>query len=156
MHGQRKPRTPRKICCDPMRRAILSAAKITPGELKQVLQPLEDAYEALRTGTATLLHWQIAASAVNVALAIEQRGIVRGLAAEFNAAERDLQRIEKRATAEGRWRSPTLYAAEIKSIRAAVKYHKHQLLQLSAGEAHEAYQTAINRIRGQNGLVMRS
>jgi hypothetical protein len=152
-HG-RKPRRLRPMAVNTFDMAINAAGKLTKRELDGVMAPTLAAHKALREGVATELQWQVLASAMTVALRIEQSGIVRGLREHMVAAQTALQGIERRAMASGAWRPTALYYGELDDIGTAINLHRYQLSQLSAGELREIYRQALADVRCSGGRVV--
>ena len=128
--------------------------RLTAQELSHVLGPIETSMTALREGVATEMQWSILASAVEIALAVEDKGTVRGLRGHLEAAERALQGIKLRAMASGEWRHTALYYQELDDVKAAVELHRFQLEQLSSAEAIKALDLAKGRVRAAGGRVI--
>lgn len=159
MAGKTKPKRRRHVreTLNPIRLAINTATRLTDAEIAGVMQSIESGAEAMRTGTATAANWLNLVTAAQVAICIEEQGIVRGLSEPLHGADRILAAIEARATAAtGRWRAPTLYPAELRAIRELVRLHRFQIQQLSAGEFQAAVRRAINLQRSRGGRVLRA
>ncbi|WP_367847036.1 hypothetical protein [Rhodoferax sp. WC2427] len=155
MNGLRKPRQVRWTkCADTISTAILGATKLTATERASVLEPLQDAHKALREGVATQWQWTQFASAMEVAQAIEQRGVVRGLKAHLYAAELALQAIERRAMRCKTWQAVPLDLEELDTLAIAINLHEFQLTQLGASEFHAAVKTALGHITSSAGQVL--
>jgi hypothetical protein len=147
MSANKKPRKayrPRPVTAQTMTLALHHAAKPAAADRKEVLSMLGSAIKALREGVATEHQWSIAAGSVTVALAIERRGIVRGLSGYINTAEQALQGIYDRAqrTGGGRWMRPTLYFFEIEALNDLVWLHTLQLSKLGRAEFLSAIDAA--------------
>lgn len=150
----RKPRRPRWLPTDTLQLASRRVAKLSASEIADVMQPLKAAFQALRQGVATEWQWNIVASAINCAQAIEAQGVVKGLHEHLHAAELALQGIQRRAMATREWRPTALYYLELDSIRDAVDLHEFQLRQLSHGEAMRAIAYAEAEVRSTGGRVV--
>lgn len=139
MASNKKPRKayrPRPITADTMALATHFAAKPSAADRAEVLGMLRQALTALRQGVATEHQWSVAAGSVTVALAIEHRGIVRGLLGHLKAAEQALQDIYDRAlrTGGGRWVRVTLYYQELDALQTFLDLHAFQVKQLGRAE----------------------
>lgn len=157
MSGRSKParrRAIRPVTLDPITLAIHRASKPPAQDIEAVLQPMRESFTALREGVASELQWAVLASSVNVALTIENQGVVTGLAAHLKAAERALQEIYHRAIAGGQWRAAALYWQEIDAIDEFIPLHKFQLEQLSRGEVIRAMNQTEAAIRSCKGSVI--
>ena len=155
MTSGRKPRRPRWLpTADTMKLASHRAARLSQAEVAEVMQPLRQAFQALREGVASEWHWSIAASAVNAAKAIERQGVVKGLHEHLRSADAALQAIYTRAMATGPWRPTPLHWHELDAIHAAVDLHEYQLKQLSRGEVLRAIDKAAAEIRSTGGRVV--
>jgi hypothetical protein len=133
---------------------LRQVTRLTTHELGQVLGPVDASMTALREGVATELQWSILASTVEIAIAVEDKGAVRGLRGHLVAAERALQGIKLRAMATGEWRPTALYYQELDDVKAAVELHRFQLEQLSSAEAIKALDLAKGRVRAAGGRVI--
>lgn len=158
MAGKTKPKRRRQVreLLNPIRVAINAATRLTDAEIAGVMQSIDAAAEAMRTGTATAANWLNLVTAAQVAICIEEQGLVRGLYEPLHEADRALAAIEARArAATGQWSAPTLYAAELLAIRELVHLHRFQIRQLSAGEFRAAVRRAIALQRSRGGRVLR-
>jgi hypothetical protein len=157
MNGQRKPRRVRwPANVDTFELARRLATRVTPAELASVIDPMDDAFKALRKGVASEWQWALLASSVNVAKAIEKKGVVRGMREHWNAADIALANIRIRAMAAGAWKPTALYFHELDTIREAMHLHKFQLQQLSLGEAIDALAYAEAEIRSSGSKVIKT
>ena len=140
----RKAYRPRPVTADTMALALHHAAKPAQQDRAEVLGILRAAIGSLCAGTGSEQDWSITAGSVSVAQAIEQQGIVRGLAGHLAAAELALQAIYDRcARAQGRiWLRPTLTLAEIDALRLLLQLHSYQVHQLGRAELLAAMATA--------------
>jgi len=147
MSRNKKPRKayrPRPVTAQTMTLAMHYAAKPPPAERREVLGLLSGAIQALREGVATEHQWSIAAGSVTVALAIERKGIVRGLLGHLKATEQALQDIYDRAlrTGGGRWVRVTLYYQELDALQTYMDLHAFQVKQLGRAEFLAAVEAA--------------
>lgn len=153
-HG-RPPRRPRYApATNTISLVLRQVTRLNAHELGHVLGPIEASMTALREGVATELQWSILASAVEIALAVEDKGAVRGLRGHLVAAEQALQGIKLRAIATGKWRATALYYQELDDVKAAIELHHFQLEQLSTAEAIKALDLARGRVRSAGGRVI--
>lgn len=139
MSRNKKPRKayrPRQVTAHTMTLAMHYAAKPAAADREEVFGLLSSAIQALREGVATEHQWSIAAGSVTVALAIENRGIVRGLLGHLKTAEQALQDIYDRAlrTGGGRWVRVTLYYQELDALQTFLELHAFQVHQLGRAE----------------------
>lgn len=147
----KKPRKlykPKPISAETMTLAKHFAAKPSANDRAEVLGLLRTAITALRQGVATEHQWSVVAGSVSVALAIEARGIVRGLSEHFHTAELALQNIYTRALEKGNghWHRVTLYASELTALDTLFDLHKFQVDQLGRAE----FLAAIDAAQKQN------
>lgn len=151
-------RPPRRVRFLPtphiMDQVVRKVTRLTAHELGQVLGPIDSSLKALREGVASELQWSILASSVEIAIAIEDKGQVRGLRGHLEAAEQALQGIKLRAMASGEWIATALYYQELDDVKAAVELHRFQLEQLSSAEAVKAIDLAKGRVRAAGGRVI--
>jgi hypothetical protein len=151
-HGLRIPRVARALV-DPIRHAIEGAAKPSAANIKQIVQALELAGNAMREGVATAGDWGVIAGALDMSIAIERGGIVRGLMGHFEASQRVLQTIHDRAMATGQWQRTALWYYELDELATFIDLHTYQLGQLSRGELEQALDRAIAKIRSEGCTV---
>jgi len=152
----RKPRRPRWLPTNTLTLARHRAGKLSGEELASVMRPLQAAFTAMRRGVATELDWSHLASAVNVAMAIEAQGIVKGLREHFTAAELAIAGIKRRAMDSGEWKPTALYYLELDALTTAIELHQFQLENLSHGEFNRALDHAEAEIRSTGGLVIQA
>lgn len=140
----RKAYRPRPVTDDTMMVAKHFAAKPSAADQAEVLGLLASAIKALREGVATEHQWSTAAGSVAVALAIERRGIVRGMHGHFKLAEEALQAIYDRAlrTGGGRWVRVPLYFYERDALDDLLVFHTFQVQQLGRAELLAAIDAA--------------
>ncbi len=157
MSGRTKPRRMRMrpvSRLDPVSLAMCRASRTPPETIQAVLGPIREAFKALREGVASELQWSVLASSVNVAMTVENQGVVTGLAAHLKAAEQALQAIYQRAMDTRAWRPTAMYWQEIEAIDTFVPLHQFQLEQLSQGEVLKAMDKAEAVIRSCGGNVI--
>lgn len=132
-----------------------NVALMTSAEIAQKIDSGKRAVEAFRTGRGTFAHWLRLCTHVNVGLAIETKGIVRGLEAQLMDAHYALQAISDRMEkSPGVWMPSALRATELESIRALVDWHAFQMSKLSYREYADAYNLAVGRITSSGGEVV--
>lgn len=151
----RKPYRPKyKPDVNPIELAILRAAALTPAEVEITMQPIAPALQALREGRASHDDWDNLQGMTTAALAIEAKGIVKGLRSVMQAAHDALANIYDRSQLHDGWRPTALYAPELAAITEAVRLHRWQLAQLSGGEYHAAIRRAVGQVQQQGGKVI--
>jgi len=155
-HGRppRKPRYP--AANNTLQLALGRAALLTGNEITDIMSPVRTAAVAMRTGRATRKQWELLAGQVDVATAIEDLGIVKGLRSFIAAADLALQHINARCYRAGHWRTPTLYANEITAITEFSTWHDWQVRQLSWAEYRAACDRAAGRITSAGCTVQRA
>lgn len=156
-HG-RKPRQARWSASTPLMLATHYAAKHDAEELQHIMQPIKDAFTAIRTGVASELHWSHLYSSVAVAKAIERQGVVRGLHEHQQAALAALQAIYSRAMDVsghvGTWTATPLYFQELEALQTHVELYEFQVGNLSRGEFRSAIKTATGQVSSQHGITV--
>lgn len=152
-HG-RPPRKPRTINRNAFNTALYRAARLTDAEIRETLAPAHACLARLREGVATEDQHAVLSTCMQVAMSIEDGGIVRGLREHIAAAQAALSTIRARALASGAWRPTSLYFHELDALRDAVEFHEHQLRYLSAGELHAIVGKLIARTRSSGGQVV--
>ena len=151
-NGLRIPRVAR-VLVDPIRHAIEGAAKPSAANIKQIVQALALAGKAMREGVATAGDWGVVAGAVDMAIAIERGGVVRGLMGHFEACQHVLQTIHDRAMATGQWQRTSLWHYELDELVNFINLHTYQLQQLSRSELEQALDRATAKITSQGCVV---
>ena len=154
-HG-RKPRKPRPVRHDALRLVKLQATKLTEAEVQETIEPARMCAERLREGVATEEQHTVLYTSLQIAIAIEHSGIVRGLHEHLDAARQAMDAVRTRALASGAWRPTALYHHELAAIRDAVEFHEFQLRQVSAGELTAIATKLIARTRSTGGKVART
>lgn len=128
---------------------------ILPPQFLQAKRSIgQNAVEAFRLGRGTLAHWLRLCTMVNVALAIEDKGIVKGLKSQLMEAHFALQAISDRMDKTGAWVPGALRAVELEAIRALVDWHLFQLSKLSNSEYDAAYALARGHVTSAGGEVV--
>lgn len=145
----------RVLVQDPVTLAIVRASRVSAETIDAVLDPVRDAFRAMREGVATELQWAVLASSVNMAMTIENQRVVNGLAAHLRAAEQALHQIRLRAMTTAEWKPTALYYQEIEALDEFIPLHRFQLEQLSQGELIKAMDTTEAVIRSIKGHVIR-
>jgi len=157
---QQRGRKPRQVMVNALEYVANQVSKLTDDERTRTLLPAMQGFKALREGVATHEHWAGVASAINVALAIEAQGVVKGLREHFEAAERALHAVYVRVCDHpggDTWgRATALYFDEIAAIRQGIELHDFQLQQLSVKELHAAREQAIRDIRAAGGQLLQA
>ena len=118
---------------------------------EQLLRPTRPALVALREGVATEQQWHTLASAVVTALAIDGRGVVRGMRGHLVLAEQALAGIRLRAMDTGTWCPTPLYLQEIDDVTEALRLHEYQLEQMGATRIARALRAIAPRAHHQAG-----
>lgn len=142
-----------------MLKARLRASSLTTEEVQQIIGPLENAIDAMRTCSASMDDYVLVCSASQAARAIEKSRIVRGLTEQIDAADRALWCIYQRATSGdpfGAWKQRALYADELEALRTLAEVHQFQLTQLSSGELDKIIRKMIARVQSSGGEVVRA
>jgi hypothetical protein len=135
--------------------AVEGSTALDASEIAAIIQPLRQATERLRLGQGTFDDFARAASIINIGLAIERKGVIRGLQAELDDCHRHLEAIGRRGGEAESWHPPTLWAAEIKSLNLLANLHEQQLGVLSYREYSEARTYAVAKVRSAGGLAWR-
>ena len=138
-----------------MARARRAVAKLTAPEIADIMTPLQQCEKHLREGVATEEQVLVLSTAIRIALAIEEQGIVRGLRNHLQPALDALEAIHTRANATGRWVPTALWFYELDAVRVGLEMFGHQLPRLSARELHQAVRKVITRIQSSGGAATR-
>ena len=146
MKRPKKAYRPRPVATNTMELALFRAAKPSKVDLDDVLQPIHAAHKALREGRASAAQFGLMAGCLDVAVAIEFKGVVRGLSGHLAAAEEALIQVYARANLADGWRPPAMYWDELEAVQTFIDLHEFQIRQLGRGE----YASACNRAAGQN------
>lgn len=141
---------------DTLFKALKRATLLSSTEVAETMNPYRTCAKRLREGVATEDQHTVLATAMHIAQAIEQRGIVRGLHEHITSAQEALAAIRARALATGTWRQTALYHYELDAINTALDLHEFQLQQLSAGEIYDIARKLIARTQSSGGAVVRT
>lgn len=151
-HGLRKPRQERALV-NPISYAIAGAVKPHKAQIAEINHTMNLAAKAMREGVATSTEWGIIAGSLEMAIAIERGGIVRGLQEHFDAFAPKLQAIHDRAMATGQWQRTSLWYHELDELKNFIELHTIQLKQLSRSELETALKRAQSVIKSGGGVV---
>lgn len=152
-YGLHKPRVPRWLPSNTIALAIDGAAKPKRQDIASVIHPIQAAVQAMRQGVATAADWGIVAGSLELAVAIEKQGIVRGLAEHFKAFDAAMQAIHDRCSIHGGWQCTSMYFYELDALRDFVHLHAYQLNQLSRSEIEAALIIAQANVKCNGGVV---
>jgi hypothetical protein len=151
----RRKYRPKPVVADPLALAMRRASKIPPAERAEVMAQIHASFKALREGVATEMQWVMLASTIELGLAVERLGVVKGILGHLQAAEAALAAIYKRGMATGTWCPTALYWQEIDSIDTAVWLHEsQQLANLSEREWRQAHDRAVGVVRSDGGRAV--
>lgn len=145
---QRKPRS------NPMAIALAKASRFTPAEMQRMEEHLKGHLAALREGRATRVNFAGISTATELALAIEDQGVVRGLAEHLERAEVAMHSVRRRSDFASGWRTPTLHWHEIDALNEMLRLHLFQLEQLSYGEYQAAWRLMVGRVTSKGGEII--
>lgn len=134
--------------------AIRNATKLTTHEIEHYIVPSRRAVEAFRFGKGSFKDWLRLCTLVNVGMAIEDGGVVKGLRGELAVALHALEEIGTRQDGPTGWKPGALRATELEAIRMLIVTHEFQLRQVSYGEHQEAYRLATARVKCDGGDVI--
>lgn len=115
---------------------------------------LEGHLAALREGRATRVNFAGISTATELALAIEDQGIVRGLDEHLERAEAAMHAIRRRSDFASGWKTPTLRWDEIDALAEMLRLHLFQLAQLSYGEYQAAWRLMVGRVTSNGGEII--
>lgn len=121
---------------------------------EQLLRPTRPALAALREGVASEQQWHTLASAVETALAIDRRGVVRGMRGHLLLGEQALAGIRRRAMDGGTWCPTPLYLQEIDDVTEALRMHEFQLQQMRCSEFRRVVLRTKGELRRADGRVV--
>ena len=139
---------------NPMAVALAKASRFTPTELARMKTHLESHLVALREGRATRVNFAGISTATELALAIEDQGVVRGLAEHLERAEVAMHAIRRRSDFASGWKTPTLRWDEIDALTELLRLHLFQLEQLSYGEYQAAWRLMVGRVTSNGGEII--
>lgn len=142
-----------RLVANPITLAMRRASVIPAAEIATVMEPNRRAFKAMREGVGSETDWIYLAGAVELALAIERQGVVRGVGGHLTAAEAALRGIKHRAMDSGAWKPTALYWQEIEALDTFLLIHQHQLENLSEGEWRAAHERAVAVVRSAGGQV---
>lgn len=150
MSRNKKPRKayrPRQVAINTLDIALHHAAVPSKEDRATVTEPIKNSLKAIREGVASHDDWSLISGSVQAALAIERKGIVRGLQEHLQSAEKALQSMYNRAMASGEWKPTALYFHELDALTAFAGLHKFQISKLGRSELNKAIKVAERQVR---------
>ena len=158
MSGKTKPKRVRRVWdrLNPITVALNASTLFTEAEREKLMVPVREAMAALRQAACTEWQWLQLATCAQLALCIEDQGIVRGLREQLKEADYALCQIDERARTSGPWRPPTCYGHELATIDTLLTLYAFQITQLSAGEYRRAVALAKARQLTHGGKIVRA
>lgn len=137
--------------------ARMHNTRLTPAEVRRVIDPCKAALSALRQARATYTQWVVLCTACHVATAIEDGGVYRGQRQIMEDASQALDAIGERCgqTAEA-WAPRASTGPELTAIADLVAAHHRQIVELTYGEYTRQFDLAVARVRTDGGLVFRA
>jgi hypothetical protein len=153
--SRKTTRRRRTALTNPIALALHKATGFTPIELSRIEVQLRGHFDALRSGDGTRYHFAGVCTACELGLAIESRGIVRGLRDQLQAAERLLLELKGKAEIGGGWINPILTGPQLTQLDELIDLHLFQLKQLSYGEYQAAWRLMVGRVTSSGGDLIR-
>lgn len=153
--SRKTTRRRRTALTNPIALALHKATGFTSLELSRIEAQLRDHFGALRSGGGTRYHFAGVCTACELGLAIESRGIVRGLRDQLQAAERLLLELKSKAEIGGGWINPILTGPQLSQLDELIDLHLFQLKQLSYGEYQAAWRLMVGRVTSSGGDLIR-
>lgn len=135
---------------------VLRVTLLTADELATSMTPVRRCLTALREGVATEAQWIELASAVEISLAIEDRGVVRGIRGHIKHAEASLLIIHLRAMRSGTWQAMVPDFDELENVTELVELLAYQLKKLTAAEVNDAFKLATGRVISDGGRMFKA
>lgn len=124
----------------------LRVSLFTPTELANVMEPTKLCLKALREGVATEDQWIELGAAVEIALSIEDKGIVRGLRGHIEQAQATLLVVYDRAMQTGKWKATALHFDELDHVSELIRLLEYQLEKTDSNEVMAAFRMACGRV----------
>lgn len=140
----RRSYRPRHIDGDPVDLAISRAIVVPEAQRQALLQPMQQALTALRTGAGSADHVRNLADAMNVAEQLAVLRIACDKTAEILAGQQALASLINRQASTGSW---TLRGPEITALTDAAEIHQIQLQFATQGELTEAICSVKRRVQ---------
>lgn len=137
------------ICIANMNNSLLNAK-----EVERIIKPCKTALQALREARATYNQWVCLCTAVHVAEAIDDGGIVRGQMAIIEEADEALHAIGERCGKTSyEWAPRPCTGLELGSLADLVSAHSRQIHELTYREYTVAVDLAVARVATDGGKV---
>lgn len=134
-----------RVDADPMGLAMTMAAKLTPGQVHNIMANINAHLQAFRTGQGNAQSWADLAGRLNVAEALAQAGIASDHEDTFSRGQQALAAVHGRA--HGPRASWTLRGPELQALDDALFLHHVQLQHCSQGELEHARQRVMRRVQ---------
>jgi hypothetical protein len=138
MPSTKKPRKryrPRPVSLTPVDDAIAYASKLRDSQQTDLQDPLQRAFDGLRTGTGGWPAWCAMADGMNVAERLAQAGIASDRLPEIRTAQAALAAVYERHQQRNTW---TLRGPELEALDFALLLHRVQLQHATQAEVAAA------------------
>lgn len=123
-------------------------------EIDRIIGPCRASLQAFREARATFNQWVLLCTAVHVARAIEDGGVIRGQMWLIDEAEQVLNRIgERSGRTREEWASRACTGPEIAALVDLVAAHSRQVHEVTYGEYQAAADLAAARVATDGGQV---
>lgn len=134
--------------------ARMNNTRLTAAERQRIMGPCRAALDAMRQARATYSQWVVLCTACNVAMAIEDGGVIRGQREIIAESDRALAAIGARCghTADA-WTPCPCTGPEITALAYLLAAHSRQVSELTYGEYTRQFDLAVARVATDGGLV---
>jgi predicted transcriptional regulator len=134
--------------------ANMNNSRLSESEIDRIIKPCKAALQSMREARATYMQWACLCTAVHVAKAIEDGGVVRGQMEIVKAADEALHSIGERCgMTSDEWESRACTGLELGALADLVPAHSRQIHELTYREYTVAADLAASRVATDGGQV---
>lgn len=146
---QRKHRIQR-VAYNTMALAMSGAAVLPKEDVDAIITGVANAAAKLKAGVGTQYDWSIIAGHIDMAMAIEKQGRVKGLREHLGTIKAQMYDLRRRALETGQWAPPAAMFDDTDALNLFISLHHLQIESLSRSELREtlAKAKAINMSQG--------
>lgn len=155
-HSRTTKRRPGYVATNTMAMAMTGATTLPKQDIDAIINGVREAASNLKSGAGIEADWAVIGGHLDMAMAIEHQGKVRGLREHLDTARAHAYAIRDRATSQPGtpWAPPTLTFDEVDSLDLFIDLHKLQIENLSRSELRSTLYKAMNLNIGQGDRIV--